>query len=223
MAIERRPVKKFAQRTFSKARAARIKRVRVKATQKAAMPVIFNTAEKILHIENPRGTRLIFVGQAMRPLFEAVRAINQVEIVFPQRNIRYFISTAREFALDRDSGKMILKRRIGRISPVMQKLGIVSGGINTYCIFDFRSRGTTLDAITGAIKKIKPTAKVIEIDGDSKEFGPGINAAEAMPKPTRKSSSGRLLPSADQELRNEYLAFQFELQKYLDERKAKKK
>jgi hypothetical protein len=100
---------------------------------------IFGGAETLLKIENPKESRLVFVGQAMRPLFEAVRGINEFEQVFPRRNIRYFVAP---------DGSFSFKNSVER-----QK--IVSNKMQRYYVIDFTSN----EGEFGTFSKIKKAIK----------------------------------------------------------------
>ncbi len=123
-APKRKPAEKFVRRRFSERRIARIHGIPPK--NRANIEKVFaasaNAAEKLLQrLPLPRNGRMVFVGQAMFPLFEAVRAINEIEQVHQRRNITYFISPITyQFAENFDMAKTvqiatkIMKKKLNR-------------------------------------------------------------------------------------------------------------
>jgi len=129
--------------------------------------------------------------------------LNEIEKVFPRRNIRYFV------APDGSSN----------INNSVERQKIVSKKIQKYRIIDFKSNlATTVRRVENAIKKIDPNSEVIW-DNQRGEID-AIIAAEKIVRPTRKiPNTDRLEPSIEI-LRTNYLAFQILLKEYLEGRRG---
>jgi len=216
MQTKRKLAKKFGGKDLTK-RLER-KKIKISRPDRENCLNIINGAEAILRTENPEKKRLIFVGQGMRPLFEAVRGLNQIDGAIPRRNIRYFVSLKSKHTL---LGK---KSQVRRTAKKIGKLGIVSNGIEEYLVFDYSGQGDTFRTIQKAIRKLKPRAKVSNLHQKSTgEVGRAILFAQNVSKPTVKDANANLSENPFLVHKNAYLSFQAMLHDYLRARLPRKK
>ena len=216
---KRTPAAKFVRRNYSPARRAKLPMGWNIGQSHNPFQPIFKTAESILGLKLERGTTIIFIGQGMRPLFEATRALNEIDMKLPRNSIRYIITPERRMnkggKLWETTFKIIKKRRV-----------VSKGG--RYVIVDFSWNGNTLGSVARAIKTLQPSAEITQITHDKPGFQ-GIESSDNIPRPTIKSKRGTLrttstkLPNGKIVQTNlleraRYLAFQIALQKYLDKR-----
>lgn len=246
---KRKPVKRFVEWTFSKKRLNRIKQAEKeydKESLKLPDPTIlrresshkrplfregagriFTTAEKLLEAELKvksmvdSSRKIIFIGQAMRPLFEAVRGLNEVWQAFPRKNLKYVVTPTRVWF-----GKEIVKseytQQVSKISETLKRRNIIPKGKCDIFIIDYRIGGILFKAIYEAIREINPQAKLSMFSQDS-FFGEGILAAEKLiPKPTVKENkaSKTQLNASDEIKRSQYILYQKLMQDWLEKKKS---
>lgn len=206
----RNPAKKYIGRTFSPERIKKI--AGFERINRDYFDGIMQHAEGLLKKEFPPGSRIIFVGQGMRPLFEAYRALNEIYKARPRNFARYFVAPN-----VRKNGVQIVP-----IAEQFENLKIVSGGVKNYHIVDSLDSGSTYRAISGAILRINPRANVssehqVQLGVGSTVFvsGEGIVCSESLPHPTSKSDAGRL-STGEGFARWQYLVFEQMLQDYVN-------
>ncbi len=215
MQVGKKHVKKFVGKSFSKRRRKRIRKADLDQSFKARFSAIIEAAEEIVRIEEPGKKRLVFVGQAMRSLFEAVRGLNQIDGTIPRRNVRYFVSPK----MQSQYRVLASEKDIERFAEKFRNLGIVSSGITEYRVFDYRGTGITFQTIKYAIKKINPDAKILQVNQNKRgKLGLGIRKAQRIARPTEKDAEGILKGNKGLLDRTIYLAFQQKLHSYLAER-----
>lgn len=206
---KRKPIRKFTERKFSR---ARLERLTYQPDYRYGY--LFEAAHGLVKMPNPEKAVFIFLGQGMRPLFEAVRAINEIELSHTRKTFRYvvtptFVSIP---AADKDAAlaKTLAERRI------------VSRKTNVYYIVDWRARGENILGAARAIKSINPLAEVKEINQRIGQFYIGITDAETIPVPTVKNRFGKVVGMSNSAATNEYLHFQKALHDHIDELRRKK-
>jgi len=140
----RKPIRKFTERKFSDARLKRIEEAEyafkeVAKTITGKMPQlnrglsIFDIGERFAKFQNPKKGTFIFVGQAMRPLFETVRAINEVEGANARKTFRYVVAPKAGTIFSQDS--------IRELTRKIEESGIVSSKQNQYFVVDTSLEG----------------------------------------------------------------------------------
>ncbi len=215
-----KPRRAFVVRKFSAERLARMR-----ALQSSKRPYtwrskkIFRVAERMLKDINrsQEKGRFIFVGQRMRPFFEAVRGLNEIEQVCPKNNIRYFVTPQA-----RGEGSLPKQDKLEIIRKGLINGRIVSRDMNVYRIVDTVTEGRTTTLLRRAISEINPGATVLRITQHHRRYGNGVSHSSQIAIPTVKSPKGKISGSKSFWDRNEYLAFEVELQDYLNRKMAKK-
>lgn len=178
---------------------------------------VFDAAEKFLELKNIDNVKFVFVGQGMRPFFEAVRALNEIKEVLPRHRIRYFISPdIINASSKRPHLYKIVKEKLAR-------LGIASKKWKKYCVVDFRAQGKTFSLIHDVLQEINPNATVIEIDQNSEAFGKTIKFSDRFNRPVKKDLLGNITGEMAIGGTEQFLFFQIALQEWINEIKAKEK
>ncbi len=201
---------------------------------------IFETAERLIGRADSK-TAIVFVGQGMRPLFESVRAINELNKTVPAKNLIYVVTPEFSYksaghhikaagkaslAGTAEGGRAIEEHRVALVKNrlLKHKRGIAKK--KRILIVDYRapefSIGSNMRTIKDAIKSINPSTEVIELAREE-SLSYGIYTAEHLKHPTTKDFDGNLSRSENKLERDEYLLFQRELQKYLTGKKKKTK
>lgn len=170
---------------------------------------IFDAAEQLL-LTTPANEHLVFPGFGMRPLFEAVRGLNEVTGNRPRRRIRFVITpwSGRITPAKIPTHIKLIRERIGRIPNVSQ-----------FAVVDYACRGYTYRAIRAAIRDVNPVARVRHLRQDS---GPlqGIDDSEHFFRPAKKTEDGYLVLPGEEADRAAYLLYQKLLQEWLDRKRA---
>lgn len=195
----------------------------VPATYRDYVQPIFDAAEGILDTINPDNTKLIFIGQRMRPLFEAVRAINEVRRRFKRRDVVYVVTPKSPDHLydGHEEKKEMYPLHIARnVIPVLNSKGFSKGTPNVY-IFDWELFGIQREGIEKAVLELNPKANITQINQHSEVFGEGIGKSEDIDVPTSKDYFGKIGDGIDQERKDKYLLFQKALQEYISKLESK--
>lgn len=203
---KRTPAKKWVARKFSEKRMHAMEPFGASISWKNYEP-IFNSAEVFLRMPIPARSRMLFLGQGMRPLFEAIRGINELTKTMPRASIRYIVIPENRKP-DWDKSVMVLAKKL-------EQLKIASKKLDKYFIVDNVDTGVTLEIIKKAILQINPKAEIQKMRTPFMDAG--INLSDEAPRPTKKDSSGNLLPR-EKERTLGFLAFQKALQDYLNKR-----
>jgi len=220
--VRRKPVKKFVSWKFSEERLERIKRVAQGkgATErhhsiyqdKKLHELIFQGAERFFNEKFPKNARFLFVGQGMRPLFEAVRGLNEIEQTFLRKSLRYIVSPRKL-----DSSDSSLKEKF---CQELLRRKLIPKGRKTFYIVDVTTdKKQTFKAICNAIKSINPEA-VVELISQNHSVNFGVNYSESLQRPTFRE--GRKIFRSLDEYADSYLWFQKALQDYLKKKYQKK-
>lgn len=212
------PARKFVGRKFSSKRMKRIARID-KGTRKeyaGHFAAITHGAVSLLNYLKKQEGITIFVGRAMRPFFETVRALNERYRFLPRGKIIYIIAPLEirgrygEIAFAENAIASRLLRK-----PFARKA-------KNYFVIDCSFSESTFIAFKSAIKKINPKAKVQLFSHDNLMVGDAVLNSERIPRPTGKHIGGRQ-SGGSAEQRDNYLLFQYLLQKEIDSLKTKKK
>lgn len=215
-AVRRKPVGKWVERRFSEERLKKIapyalmRRTPKERLQAKAFRGILKNAEKFLEIKYPENSTIIFIGTSMKPLFEAVRGLNEIRQALPRKGIKYAV-----ISLSYAPGIEERRAREERVRKQFLRKGIPARGKKTFLIVDDRASGTTFGFIANMIKSINPDASVVEINQYNETLGQGIAFASIVARPTIKFPGGRLARSSKED-RMQYLVYQRWLQSYLD-------
>jgi hypothetical protein len=225
----RNPVKKWADRKFSDKRLKAIKKYRhdpelanthMSIIQEAE-DILSGNAESYLSRENLRQSTIIFPGTAMRPLFEAVRAINEVRKVIPRDRIRYLVTPSRKGTILR--GKKMVRATdlpgIDRHGITLAKLPKIKG--KQAVVVDYADDGITAQWIRQAVKSRRNIRTYLH------EGGYGVYNAQYMSRPINKDPEGNIPPKPEygigpvsKEKQDKYLLFSRRLQRHVDKIKA---
>lgn len=202
------PLRKWVGRRYSPERLERAKtgREETRFLHLEGHRLIFSAAEEILRKASDERACLVFAGMSMRPIFEAVRAINEVRRKIPRKRIVYVVTPERKITRE----KIIIRNQGNLKERLALKPGIRTA--RRIIIVDYRWSGRTINALSKAVRKINPLAEVTHFTQENHD---GIHHAEGITKPTNKDSTGRVSPGNEQERRS-YLSFQIALQKYID-------
>ena len=222
----RKPIRRIAERKFSLQRLERIKTAgmqRSKNFQKETwgiFPKIFSSAERILRIKVPANSRFVFVGRGMRPVFETVRALNEISATCGRKDLKYYV-TPSEFSELRKAKFLKpfegLEAIIEQVRQELERKGIASRKKNHYFLVDESKTGFSVEILKRAIHAINPNARVDVLA--RQELGEGISFSDFwIAKPTEKTAGKPI--AASRELRDEYLLFQKALQDYLLQKRA---
>lgn len=183
---------------------------------------IFHAAEQLHNIQRAPNSRLIFIGTAMRPLFEAVRGLNEIEQKGNRKDCRYFITPTSHKMSERP------EKYIPGLAAELIKRRIITPGKTEYYLVDWEFDGVTFAVLTKAIKQAMPAAKIHIISsrniGTQKTIAEGIKLAENLDRPTVKDSAldKTRLKAAERWIpRWRYLQFQLALQEWLATRMKK--
>ncbi|MBU2100836.1 hypothetical protein KKG83_06605 [Candidatus Micrarchaeota archaeon] len=165
----RKPVRKFIKWNSSKARRKRIEEVgrliasklgleheNLKKTPKAMskegikpyrifVNPIFRSAEQFLELGKTEKATFLFVGQGMRPLFEAVRGLNEIRSTFGRRKLKYFVTPSNRNNNITNPSVEILKEELIRRKAVPKEAATV------YIIDTSRSNKTHERMTIGAL------------------------------------------------------------------------
>ncbi|MFH1787858.1 MAG: hypothetical protein ABH834_00570 [Candidatus Altiarchaeota archaeon] len=171
---------------------------------------IFSTAEEIAAAAGDIDGTIIMLGTSLRPVFEAVRGINDQDTAFSKKKVRYLIIPDKTGNPAQD---------IEVIRRQLEHKRIVRPGKNKFHILDFGVEGVNFGLTERAIHALNPDAEVVEYWPKRKE---GLGMAEHLRRPTQKDGEGQLSASEDEISRSAYLVFQKSLFDYLQERQAKK-
>ncbi len=208
----RNPIKKFVfTKKLSEERKGRAKEYIPPFCEKIVesnYASIFHAAEEILQMPMPKNSKIVFVGQGMRPLFETTRAINEYLQLHKRRTIRYFVAPSPSPWMDESDCLKLMNNFVAKLS----EFGIASKKTSNYFIVDRGPYGKTLSRITDAIKEINPEAKII-----AKSFT-GTMEADNIMRPTLKNKAGDIRKHPIKEISNSHLEFQRRLKDYLDNR-----
>ncbi len=236
MPVQRREVKRFVSFNLgSESRRERMteigngfagERIRRKSL------AIFAAAENLLET-NGQHTRLVFPARGMRPLFDAVRGLNEVWQVLPRRHIQ-LVNTPKGGSFQvllKDKHYELIRRGLGRIPKGRAKFTIV----------DALNSGHTYRAIATAIKQINPDAEVTHIPStvrsetqkwnplthaeadlfhQYRHILPGVEESDEFNHPTWKNKDGKIGAGNQPDHYAEYLYYQQLLQEWLDRKRA---
>lgn len=212
-------VDKWANRKFSDERLERINRTKRDIFTdiiQSRVKTICATAEDMLADAKRQNATIIFIGQGMRPLFEAARGLNEINRTIPRKNLRYLV-TPKIF-------EPFLKHKTrfeSKIKEIIADKKVVPKGKRNVFVVDFVSFGRTLEAAKQAIESINSESIIYTLSSEDSRFGLGITAADRLPRPTKKQSiTGDLQEAPFSELNKDtYLVFQKLLQEYIDKLK----
>lgn len=235
---------RFSARRFSQARKRRLLEARKIFRRKHRLGFglsalrfksIFFTAENLIRMSD-KSIVFVFVGQGMRPLFESVRALNEKDKKLSNRRLLYVVNpefspeSARHALVKMDKtslrgsaegGRAIDDYRANLVKQRLLKSGRPIRTAQKVFVVDFRqsefSIGSNMKNVERAVLSINPNAKIIELTQSKDGFG-GIFDADGIEHPSIKDYDGRLSANPDKRIRDEYLLFQRELQKYLKRR-----
>src|SRR3989338_5019347 len=171
---------------------------------------VFQAAEELVKYGRQNRGQFIFLGQSMRPLFESVRSLNEIERAVPRRNLKYIVTPK--------SSRVNFQRDVETVKQNLLQRKVASEKQNTYFIVDVSFVCYTKKVVTEAIKRINPNAVVIDMQKGV--IGEGIIAADAnLTVPTNKHWRTAKVSPGQQHQRDHYLVFQQALQDYLKERR----
>ncbi|MBI4043575.1 MAG: hypothetical protein HY393_02070 [Candidatus Diapherotrites archaeon] len=190
---------------------------------------IFAGAQAIHALPRIPHSRMIFIGRGMRPLFETIRGLNEIQPLHPRKYFRYFIAWN-----SNPSALKVNQEHAALLARQLQACKIVAKETNTYFIVDSPAFGTTFRTLRAAIKMIQPRARVLFLSyrGSPQKLDyptlriirNGIGASDDVPRPTEKKHTGKIRPrlfSEEQADRDEYLSFQKTLQEFLSSKQKK--
>lgn len=176
---------------------------------------IFHASEKLFDMKRTDDSRFIFLGMAMRPLFETIRGLNEQSSRFPRNDFRYFVSPPPENISEGGRGL------IDAVKRTLIQRHIVTKGKSTYYLVDYRFEGRTFRLLSIAIKEISPNATIHPIDSyHLNVVGRGIQYAEGMKRPTVKEYEGGKMRLRFSGTSKNYMEFQYSLQEWLKEKGA---
>ncbi len=167
---------------------ARAQRGKVEAQRERFQP-IFDAARTIVTYPLPPQSRVLFIGTGMRPLFEAVRGLNEVLGKRVRNNFRYIRTP--------DTGGIapvfVNPGIVTSISKILKQYKIVDAQTQNYYLVDFPTTGITFATLENAIRAVNPHAKIHRL-GYTKKVSPktsqrilhGIGMSEDIPRPTLK-------------------------------------
>ncbi|MFH0970716.1 MAG: hypothetical protein V1776_04635 [Candidatus Diapherotrites archaeon] len=115
---------------------------------------VFTTARELVRFPREPNSRMIFIGTGMRPLFEAVRAMNEHFQEWGRKDFRYVIAPPRR--MDRDP-------LVESMARFLTSRGIVSPGKKVYYLVDLQFTGGTFDFFSKVIQRIVPDAQIHRI------------------------------------------------------------
>lgn len=174
---------------------------------------IFSAAESIFRMPREENSRIIFIGTGMRPLFEAVRGLNEQTSQFPRKDFRYLITPPAQLISRESIPSIQLIRR------ELEKRGMVTPGKTTYYVVDRSFIGRTFNAVSTAIQMIAPNAYIRQIDNEIEgPIGSGISQSDQIGRPASKKMVGnntRLERSNSDRDAIEYLRYQRALRRWL--------
>ncbi len=148
----------------------------------------------------------VFVGQAMRPLYEATIGIYGLQGGRPRKKFRYFVMPNRDMIRRNPE---ILRAQLKKIIRAKSQFYVVD--------FSYRSltyANSTFYLVSNAIKSINPGANVMPVNQNHPLLGTGIKMAEHIPRPVGKDIHGKLRTGEHSNTRF-YLLFQKELTRHL--------
>ena len=129
--------------------------------------------------------RYIFIGQKMRPFFEAVWQINLIEKRVPKRNLVYYVAPRGKWE------SIDVPEKIAFIRKRLQEKRIVSAKQQNYAIIDYFHAGRTFRALEVAIQSLNSKAKVIGVFQHNRLVGLAIHDSQvSLMAPTSKTPSG---------------------------------
>ncbi|GEM_PF-6549272 len=173
---------------------------------------LFRGAEAIVQAAKTQPGTYIFLGMGMRPLFESVRAINELDKAHSRGTFRYVVMPHISF-------RGISADQALAVKDKLVKKGIVSQKQSKYFIVDMTtSQAWQTRAVAGAITSLNPRAEIATINQDHPILGNGVAISENMPRPTGKDRLGNIVPPGNKIKQEKYLAIQHALQKYLSAR-----
>jgi hypothetical protein len=179
---------------------------------------IFQTAQALLDVVSP-GTRLIFPATGMRPLFDAVRGLNEIQRKLPRKNISYPLTNISRRLPTSQADIQRIQKQIKRIPE---------NGRAKYLLIDCVMDGKTRDAIHQALTTINPhiqlqtvgkseqTSTIQLTNGQTVNIGKGVLKSDMYARPTEKTLQGKLQPS---QRTAEYLQYQQLLEKWLNQKR----
>lgn len=182
---------------------------------------ILRAAEFLYTKTLPPHSRMIFIGTGMRPVFDAVRALNETKQERSRRDFRYFVTP------DQDTNREILQggneRAIFMMAQSLMRRKIVVPKKKNYYVVDFNASGTTFRVLAMAIRRVAPNARVHNLY--TKIPQPMRNAlfnSDAVGRPTKKELQNDrvvVLPGYFPYHNANYLSFQRAIHDWLRTRK----
>lgn len=176
-ALERLPEKtiRIAERIYSK---------KIQEIHERFSP-IFRAGLKFMELDP--STRYIFLGQSMRPFYETVWHLNQIEKRIPPQNLVYYVlPRTRE-----ESIKTLEKQSL--VKEQLKQRNIVEPSQARYCVVDYCGKGRVRGPVKKAIRSLLKNANVSFIDQDDMRVGEGVWASENyIVMPTEKKTTGEV-------------------------------
>lgn len=185
-----------------------------KHSLKGDAETIFKAAEAF-HAGLKPGVHVIFPGMGMRPFFEAVRGLNELNRRIPRKHLHYFVMPDPVWFESFEGYDFIdpppFRERIGEMAG--------SGNPKEFLVVDYQHRRNTFNAIEQELKRVNPKSKVTFLNQYDNVIGDGVYSAEGYPHPTEKTLAGHLRQEPREAHRGAYLLFQRELQAWLERKR----
>jgi hypothetical protein len=147
------PLKKKAKvykRRLAKKKIWRCKRISRYLTSRGKARAMLEFSEDLLQKMKAGqiNGKIIFLGQGMRPLFEATAALNNALGIVPKSRIRYFIYTRGSYPEQ------------GSAAANMRKLRIIDGKTKDFLIVDYEGFGNIMPSFVHELSTATHSAKI---------------------------------------------------------------